>query len=145
MFRSLALIALLATAGSRLPAPGSRPALDDDAAIVHALNRLTYGPRPGDVDRVRAMGLQKWIDLQLTPSRIDNAALDARLQRLETLTLDSETIAREFSGPAMMERRQRKLETDGNGEPGTGNREMQDGSRLPVPDRRAKPSCETAV
>ena len=137
MFRSLALIILLATIGNRepgtgnrpeqsgspFPDPGSRQALNDEAAILHAINRLTYGPRPGDVDRVKAMGLQKWIELQLTPARIDNSALDAKLQRLETLTLDSETIQREFSGPAMIERRQRKLADNGNGEPGTGNRD----------------------
>jgi len=37
----------------------------DDAAIVHALNRLTYGPRPGDVERVKSIGLEKWIEAQL--------------------------------------------------------------------------------
>ncbi|MBY0495670.1 MAG: DUF1800 domain-containing protein [Cyanobacteria bacterium] len=120
MFKTLAVFLMLATlgnrepgtgtreaqSGSRLPDPGSR--FVDDAAIVHALNRLTYGPRPGDVDRVKAMGLQKWIEMQLTPSRIDNRAIEAKLQRLETLTLDSQTIQREYSGPAMVERRQRR-------------------------------------
>ena len=107
---ALAFLLLLA-AGSGLPA--IQAAATDDAAIVHALNRLSYGPRPGDVERVKAMGLQKWIDLQLTPSRIDNSALDAKLQRLETLTLDSETIQREYAGPAMAERRKRATERAG--------------------------------
>ena len=82
----------------------------DDAAIAHVLGRLTYGPRPGDLDRVRSVGIQKWIDSQLSPSRIDNAALNARLERLQTLELDSQTIQRDYSGPAMVERRQRKLD-----------------------------------
>jgi uncharacterized protein (DUF1800 family) len=103
---ALSFVILLATSAT----PAIQAAAADDPAIVHALNRLTYGPRPGDVDRVKAMGLQKWIDLQLTPSRIDNSALDAKLQRLETLTLDSETIQRDYAGPAMVERRQRQLE-----------------------------------
>src|SRR5688572_28703614 len=90
--------------------PALQAAAADDEAIVHALNRLTYGPRAGDVDRVRAMGLQKWIELQLAPARIDNAALDARLQRLDTLALDSQTIQREYAGPAMEERRKRQRE-----------------------------------
>ena len=107
---ALAFLFLLA-AGSGLAA--IQAAATDDAAIVHALNRLTYGPRPGDVERVKAMGLQKWTDLQLTPSRIDNSALDAKLQRLETLTLDSETIQREYAGPAMAERRKRATERAG--------------------------------
>jgi uncharacterized protein (DUF1800 family) len=51
----------------------------DRAAVEHALSRLTYGARPSDVDRVMAMGLEKWIDQQLTPSRIDDTALESRM------------------------------------------------------------------
>ena len=141
MIRLLAFILMLATAGSRELGAGSRDtrlAPDDEAAILHVLSRLTYGARPGDVERVKAMGLQKWIETQLMPSRIDNAALESRLERLETLTLDSQTIQREYSGPAMMERRRRQLERaeDGNREPGAGNQEMQPGSPLPAPGSR---------
>jgi hypothetical protein len=53
MFRTLALIFMLGLAG---------PAGDDQ--VLHALNRLTFGPRPGDVERVKAMGLQKWIAVE---------------------------------------------------------------------------------
>src|SRR5499427_10874099 len=49
--------------------------LSADEAIVHALNRLAYGPRPGDVERVKQMGLAKWIDQQLNPSSIDDSAV----------------------------------------------------------------------
>lgn len=97
--------ALLLAAGAGSPAVQAATG-GDDAAIVHALNRLTYGPRPGDVERVRAMGLQQWIDLQLTPSRIDDRATDAKLARLVTLGLDSGTITRDYTGPSMIERRQ---------------------------------------
>jgi len=83
----------------------------DDAAIVHVLNRLGYGPRPGEVERVRTLGIERWIETQLSPSRIDNAALDNRLQRLETLTLDSQTIQRDYSAPARSERREKKLDS----------------------------------
>jgi uncharacterized protein (DUF1800 family) len=48
-------------------------------AVEHALNRLAYGPRPGDVDRVRAIGLGTWIEQQLHPDKIDDSALTARL------------------------------------------------------------------
>ena len=104
---AFAFVVLLA-AGAGAPALQAAPA--DDAAIVHALNRLTYGPRPGDVERVKAMGLQKWIEAQLAPSRIDDGALSAKLRHLETLTLDSETIQRDYAGPAMAERRKRAAE-----------------------------------
>ena len=64
---------------SRIPTPESRP----DATLSHVLDRLTFGARPGDLDRVRAMGLPAWVDQQLHPSRIDDGAAEARLPRLE--------------------------------------------------------------
>ena len=54
--------------------------LTEDEAILQALNRLGFGPRPGDLERVKEMGLQKWIDQQLHPESIDDSALDARLR-----------------------------------------------------------------
>src|SRR6202049_5290314 len=59
--------------------------LNKDEQIVHALDRLTFGPRPGDVERVKKRGLKKWIDLQLHPERIaENADLEAKLEPLES-------------------------------------------------------------
>ena len=52
--------------------------LTDDEAILQALNRLGFGPRPGDIERVKEMGLQKWIDQQLHPESISDSALEAR-------------------------------------------------------------------
>ncbi len=106
--RSFAVLSLLAVIAGRPEARAPWPPPTTDEAITHALNRLTFGPRPGDVEHVKAMGLQNWIDLQLSPSRIDDAALMTKLGRLETLTLDSQTLQREYSGPAMLARRERK-------------------------------------
>jgi len=108
--RTLAVLSLLAVVAVRPHAEAPAPVPNTDEAITHALNRLTFGPRAGDVARVKAMGLSNWIDLQLSPSRIDDAAVTARLARLETLTLDSQTIQREYSGPAMQARRERQLQ-----------------------------------
>jgi uncharacterized protein (DUF1800 family) len=102
---SLLIFALLA-AGPGLGARATIP--NDDASITHALNRLAFGPRPGDVERLRAMGLARWIDQQLQPSSIANQALDVRLARFETLTLDAATIARDYFLPARQERRARQ-------------------------------------
>ena len=49
---------------------------DDAESVRHALNRLTYGPRPGDVERVHRTGLGNWIDQQLHPSTIDDSAVE---------------------------------------------------------------------
>src|SRR5687767_4539148 len=51
----------------------------DADAIQHALNRLAYGPRPGDLERVQQIGLSRWIEQQLNPDAIDDSALQARL------------------------------------------------------------------
>jgi len=73
--------------------------LTEDEAIMHALNRLGYGPRPGDVERIRAMGLEKWINEQLDPSSIDDGALDKRLERYPTLKMSSRELLEEFPRP----------------------------------------------
>jgi uncharacterized protein (DUF1800 family) len=65
-------------------------------AILHALNRLAYGPRPGDVERVRQMGLAKWIDQQLSPQSIDDRGLDARLSSLPTLRMTTADLIRHY-------------------------------------------------
>ena len=73
--------------------------LTQDEAIAHALNRLGYGPRPGDIERVKQMGLAKWIDQQLHPESIDDAALDARLARFPTLGMTSAQLEDKFPQP----------------------------------------------
>jgi hypothetical protein len=60
----------------------SRSSAGDQRRALHALNRLTFGPRPGDVQRVMAIGVDKWIDLQLHPEKIDDSALAAHLEPL---------------------------------------------------------------
>jgi uncharacterized protein (DUF1800 family) len=73
--------------------------LTEDEAILHALNRLGYGPQPGDVGRIRKMGLEKWIDQQLHPDSIDDSALDDRLKKYPTLTMSSTKLLDEFPPP----------------------------------------------
>src|SRR5579863_6039479 len=71
--------------------------LTKDQQILQALNRLTFGPRPGDVEAVRQMGVDKWIDLQLHPDQIvENPVLEARLKPLETLQLDTAAILKDY-------------------------------------------------
>ena len=71
--------------------------------VVQALNRLTFGPRPGDEERVRAMGLKKWIDLQLHPGRIpENPVLTAKLKTLDTLAMSSAELVRDYPTPQMV-------------------------------------------
>jgi uncharacterized protein (DUF1800 family) len=93
-------------------AAASRPA--DDRTIEHVLNRIGFGARPGDVDRVRAMGLDKYIDQQLHPERVPDAAVAQRLAPLTTLRLSSRDIAEQIEQPQIDARKARK-----EGEPPT--------------------------
>ena len=70
--------------------------LAEQQRVLHALNRLTFGPKPGALDRVMAMGLNKWIDQQLHPEKIDDHALEARLAPLRTLRMDTREIVENF-------------------------------------------------
>src|SRR5262245_35459628 len=58
----------------------SKTALSEDLRIVHLLNRAGFGPRQGDVEKVRQMGVEKYLELQLHPSMIDDALVDAKLK-----------------------------------------------------------------
>jgi uncharacterized protein (DUF1800 family) len=73
--------------------------LSADEAILHALNRLAYGPRPGDIERVRQMGLAKWIDLQLNPKALDDSAMEARLRSFPTLQMSTAQLIAEYPNP----------------------------------------------
>jgi uncharacterized protein (DUF1800 family) len=73
--------------------------LSRDEAILHALNRLAYGPRPGDIERVREMGLAKWIEQQLHPNSIDDKAAEARPQEYPTLRMSTSKLIAEYPQP----------------------------------------------
>jgi uncharacterized protein (DUF1800 family) len=73
--------------------------LSADEAVLHALNRLAYGPRPGEVERIKQMGLAKWIDQQLNPNAIGDSGVDARLENLPTLRLSTAKLIEEYPQP----------------------------------------------
>src|SRR5438477_2122213 len=70
--------------------------MPEQKRAIHALSRLTFGPRPGDSNRVMAMGVDNWIDQQLHPDKIDDHALEARLAPLRTLRMDTREIVENF-------------------------------------------------
>ncbi len=77
-------------------APARRPyqsgQLQGDERILHALNRFTFGPRPGDLEAVKAMGLDKWFEQQLHPATLDHADLDARLAQFPAMQWDTQDL-----------------------------------------------------
>jgi uncharacterized protein (DUF1800 family) len=81
--------------------PSSRPKarseyrptqLRGDDRILHALNRFTFGPRPGDLESLRAIDLDKWFDQQLHPNTIDESVLDARLAQYPAMQLSPQDL-----------------------------------------------------
>src|ERR1700722_5369330 len=83
---------LLASTGpKRGPTAGGVQAKGESRAL-HAVNRLTFGPRPGDVAAVEAMGLSSWFEMQLNPAKIDDSALDARLSQFPAMQLPQDQL-----------------------------------------------------
>ena len=97
-------VALFALAVSFVIAAGAKiPKLSKHDQVLQALNRLTFGPRPGDVDDVERVGLKKWVDLQLHPERVDeNPLLAQKLAPLESLRISQGDVARNYPNPQML-------------------------------------------
>jgi uncharacterized protein (DUF1800 family) len=100
--RQIVLLALLAgfclyalgkSTPKKLPASA---AMSEHKRAVHALNRLSFGARPGDVDTVMAKGVDRWINQQLHPEKIDDSALENRLAALPTLRMSTRELVENF-------------------------------------------------
>ena len=102
--------------------------LSADEAILHALNRLAYGPRPGDVVRVRQMGLGKWIEQQLNPNAIDDRAAEARLEQFPTLRMSTSKLLAEYLQPKQLRKqaaaKEARMERTGDAAAATIARDM---------------------
>jgi len=113
--RALAMVATLALVWSAFPvgtasarkASGTRQ-LSEDQRILHVLNRLGFGARPGDVERVRKMGLDHYIDEQLHPEKIDDSVVEAKLQNLPTLSMTTAELYAKYPQPAQLVRQLQK-------------------------------------
>src|SRR5436309_734885 len=79
--------------------PAGVAQMDDSKRTLHALNRMTFGPRPGEAERVAAMGIDKWFEQQLHPEKIDDHALEARLAPFRTLNMDAKAMFQTFPPP----------------------------------------------
>jgi uncharacterized protein (DUF1800 family) len=110
-------VALCVAAVQALAAgPGQKgriPSHPDDKTIVHVLNRLGFGPASGDIERVRRIGLPKYIDQQLHPERLADEAMTVRLAPLDTLTKSSRELAEQYFIPAQEERRRAQQQQAG--------------------------------
>jgi len=156
MLRLLCLSSYLAVAATACARPGASatpaPAAGARAALVAAiptepreqtadqqvhqiLNRLAFGPRPGDVARVRALGVDQWITQQLAPERIDDAATAALIASgYETYHADTrELVSLGQATQQAIRERARRLAQQGDT---TGKREVRADARRDDPQLR---------
>jgi uncharacterized protein (DUF1800 family) len=127
----LLLVAACASpSGSAVGAPASAPSTISvepreqtaDQQVQHVLGRLGFGPRPGDVTRVREMGIDRWIALQLAPERIDDRAAEAVVSSYEGLRIPtSELVSMYVQGQQAIRRAQRQSAQQGDS---SGKREL---------------------
>ncbi|HEY8559393.1 MAG TPA: DUF1800 domain-containing protein [Pyrinomonadaceae bacterium] len=76
--------------------------LTEDQKILHVLNRLGFGARPGDVARVREMGLNKYIDAQLDPNAIGDAFAESKVKNLEIFNLTTAEVFAKYPNPGAL-------------------------------------------
>jgi uncharacterized protein (DUF1800 family) len=106
---------LIPSASAQTKAGGTRaaasPSLTEEQRIVHVLNRLGFGARPGDVERVRRMGLEKYVEQQLNPSSVSDEAVEVKLRGFETLGLSNAELLAKYPNPgALIRQMQRRGE-----------------------------------
>ena len=132
---ALVVAGILSTAASADDAPVR---LNERERALHALNRLAFGPRPGEVDRVAAIGAANWIERQLHPDRIADAAVDAQLMELPTLHMSGAALVQQFEVPLLEARQQiragRTAENAGGGD-SVGARAARLGELIPPESR----------
>ena len=104
--RVLRLLAIVAAWPQGVGAQRAAPLTPRDSAL-HALDRLAYGPRPGEIERVAAAGVLRWIDAQLAPDKIDDDTVARREREFDVLTYDRGDLARLYAD-VQRERQERK-------------------------------------
>lgn len=73
--------------------------LTEDQKIRHVLNRLGFGARPGDVEKVKSIGLSKYIEQQLDPKSIDDAVVEAKLKNIDVIKMSNEELFAKYPAP----------------------------------------------
>ena len=102
---TLAALCLTTTVVAQEPAETPRT-LNDRERAAHLLSRLAYGARPGEIDRVVAMGIDVWLEQQLGAKEAKDPRLADRMSEFQTLHLNIAECADYISTPAEEQRTQ---------------------------------------
>ena len=96
------LIPSLALGNVGLANPSAGKSLTEDQKILHVLNRLGYGARPGDVEKVKKIGIDKYIEQQLNPSSIDDSVAESKVKGLEVFNMTTAEIFEKYPNPGAL-------------------------------------------
>jgi uncharacterized protein (DUF1800 family) len=106
--RALALVSIFSLlagtflAGASAQQRARQNRLSEDQRVLHVLNRAGFGARPGDVERVRALGLDRYIEQQLHPETLSDAVADAKVQNLDALKMTTAELYAKFPQPGRL-------------------------------------------
>jgi uncharacterized protein (DUF1800 family) len=99
----------------------SAQAVEEKARAALLLSRATYGARPGELEHVVRLGVDRWLDTQLHPERIDDRMLESKLEHFTLLDGSTSDLMAAYPRPSAEERRalqeQRESMEDGDGRP----------------------------
>jgi len=98
---SIYLLCLSAVSFGVTAAPAGK-ALTEDQKILHILNRLGFGARPGDIEKVKKLGIEKYIDQQLNPSTIDDSVADTKVKSLEVFGMTTAEVFAKYPNPGAL-------------------------------------------
>src|SRR5215813_12037670 len=89
--------------------------LTEEQKVAHLLDRVTFGARPGDVERVMKLGWEKYLDEQLRPERISDQVVEQRLKNIESIHLSKAELAKNYPPPQVLQQvlRERGVELPG--------------------------------
>ena len=82
--------------------PAKTRGLTEDQRIIHVLNRLGFGARPGDVDRVKSIGLENYINQQLRPEKLDDSVAENKVRDLSVLTMTTAELYEKYPQPGQL-------------------------------------------
>jgi uncharacterized protein (DUF1800 family) len=96
--------------------------LDPERKVIQLVSRITFGPRPGDLERVRDSGAKAFLDEQLHPERLDDSAVETRLANLPTLSMSTGELIRKYPAPNQFQVQQARMRME-SGEAGPASME----------------------
>src|SRR6201991_3366182 len=103
---SLMIAAMLATqtlvSFADTPKTAKKQRLNDEQRIIHVLNRLGFGVRPGDVERVKSIGLEQYINQQLNPQKIADTVADNKVKDLTVLDMSTAELYTKYPQPGQL-------------------------------------------